>query len=778
MASIASAPPFASENDWQHQAALLTGLSSFVREALEHPTKPELIAAILKRCTELFDTPHALFDVIAPDGEFLIDECATGHFAKERLSPIRVGEGITGAVRRSGQALRIHNYATWPGRASSGPEEVGAVMAAPVRADNAVIGVIVVAIVGSDRVFSERDLMLLQMIADLSAALVMRQRRESIIQRERDAAALQVQRQKSSLINVRNQMAAQIAERNARLNRQNDLLTALHDITLQLINETSLQTLLQNVTSYTTSLLGAPHAFVAMIDANRQVMVDVARSTIELDWNDESLRGEGLKGLVWETGETIVVENYAQHPRRASDPSLDVLRATAIAPLLSNGKVIGVLGVAHVDETRRFSDDEIGVLNRFAQLASLAYDRAQLLESERRNRLVAESLRDVIRLVNSTQSLDEVLAFVFQQMTLLLGMPCGIMFQLNPQNNELTIRHYLGIPDEAAASFKVRVPSATLLRAKRYRRTSLVLPPTATNLLIAGIMRDPDMRRQFTSVLPSFRSGIAAQLASRDQVYGGVLFFRTDKGGFDDTDLATMRTLATHASLAIANSQLRIQSMVNAAEEERLRLARDLHDSVSQALFGIALGAQTALELHERGAPALTDPLKYVISLAEAGLAEMRALIFQLRPDMLEHGGLLGAIDLQAAALRARHHLQVTLTIGMSEPPITFELKEAIYRVVTEALHNVVKHARASHVGVDVHEANQACEIVITDDGQGFDPAVHRPASFGLRVMRERMTALGGDVIIASAPGRGTCVTVRAPLTCGPRVDNAKGQAV
>jgi signal transduction histidine kinase len=764
MASIASVPQFANDHDWQNHAAMLTGLSSFIREALEHPTKPGLLATILKRCGELFDTPHAVFDVISPDGNFLVDECATGLFAQKRLLPIRIGEGIAGTIWKTGRPLTIDNYRDWEGKAPGVPTELRAAMAAPVLSDGAVIGVILVAIAASDRTFTSQDLALLQMIADLSAALVTRQRRENTIQRERDAAALRMQKQESSLISVRNQMAAQIADRNARLNTQNNLLTALNDITLQLINETSWQTLLESLIGHTKTLLTVPHAFIAMIDASRHVMVDVVRSTIDMDWNSEKLRGEGLKGLVWETGETVVVDNYAAHPRRAPEPELDTLRATAIAPLVRNGQVIGALGVAHTDPARRFSDDEINALNRFAQLASLAYDRTRLLQSERRNRLVAESLRDVLRLINTTQSLDEVLGFVFHQMTRLLDMPCGMMFRLNPQNNELTIQQFRGIPKEAADSFKIIVSPATLLRARRYQRTSLVLPPTVTNLLIAGIMRHPEMRKQFSSVLPGIQSAIAAQLASHDQIYGGVLFFKTDNSGFDVTDMTAMRTLASHASLAIANSQLRIQSMTNAAEEERSRLARDLHDSVSQALFGIALGAQTALELHERGSPSLTDPLNYVMTLAEAALAEMRALIFQLRPDMLERGGLLGAIELQAAALRARHHLKVTLTISMQEPPVALDLKEAIYRVVSEALHNIVKHARATQVSIDVHDRNDGCEIVITDDGMGFDPAVRRPASFGLRVMRERMTALGGDVIIDSTLGGGTRVNVRAPI--------------
>src|SRR5213078_3825441 len=142
---------------------------------------------------------------------------------------------------------------------------------------------------------------------------------------------------------------------------------------------------------------------------------------------------------------------------------------------------------------------------------------------------------------------------------------------------------------------------------------------------------------------------------------------------------------------------LLIDAQAKAALEERQRLARELHDSVSQALFGISLGARTARALLAQDPARAAEPIDYVQSLAEAGLAEMRALIFELRPESLESEGLVAAISKQAAALRARHQIEVRADLG-AEPALPLERKEALYRIAQEATHNTVKHARAGAI--------------------------------------------------------------------------------
>ena len=195
--------------------------------------------------------------------------------------------------------------------------------------------------------------------------------------------------------------------------------------------------------------------------------------------------------------------------------------------------------------------------------------------------------------------------------------------------------------------------------------------------------------------------------------------------------------------------------------EERQKLARELHDSVSQALYGIALGAHSARTLLKRDPGLVTEPLEYILSLARTGLAEMRALIFELRPESLESEGLVAALNKQAAAVQARHEVPVETEL-CDEPNLPLKVKQELYRVAQEALHNTVKHAGASRVQVRLGQTDEAIILEIRDNGRGFDPAGSFPGHLGLLSMQERVRHLEGVLSIESTPGEGT--TVRAQV--------------
>ncbi len=162
------------------------------------------------------------------------------------------------------------------------------------------------------------------------------------------------------------------------------------------------------------------------------------------------------------------------------------------------------------------------------------------------------------------------------------------------------------------------------------------------------------------------------------------------------------------------------------------------------------------------GLPA--DPeLRQMRSLAEAGLAEMRALLFELRPESLAQEGLVAALEKRAAALRARHELGVEADLG-GEPDVPLPVKEALYRIAQEALHNTVKHAGASTVGLRLLAGREAIALEVRDDGAGFDPAAAFPGHLGLQSMRERAAQVGGTLELTSTPGVGTRVRVVIPL--------------
>ena len=222
-----------------------------------------------------------------------------------------------------------------------------------------------------------------------------------------------------------------------------------------------------------------------------------------------------------------------------------------------------------------------------------------------------------------------------------------------------------------------------------------------------------------------------------------------------------------HAIAALAASSAEIFRLVSASQhqvalEERQHLARELHDSVSQALYGIALGARSARNRLSRDPPRAVEPLDYILGLAEAALADMRSLILELQPEALEREGLVGALAKRVDAIKGRYGIDVSADLP-EEPPIPVDTKQAMYRIAQEALHNVVEHSRAKHASVRLRIDSDAVAMEVVDDGEGFDPSGSYPDHFGLQSMRERAESRGGGFQVESRPGEGTTVRVRVP---------------
>jgi signal transduction histidine kinase len=195
---------------------------------------------------------------------------------------------------------------------------------------------------------------------------------------------------------------------------------------------------------------------------------------------------------------------------------------------------------------------------------------------------------------------------------------------------------------------------------------------------------------------------------------------------------------------------------------ERQRLARDLHDSVSQALFGITLATYNALQ-HWDDRPAQARlRVEQAQLLAKTAQAEMRALIFELRPDQLETDGLVKALEMQTEALAQRREFAVDVTL-CDEPDVDLNVKEVFYRVAQEAMHNALKHARPQRLALALTHAEDRVTLLITDDGRGFDADRPYPGHLGLRSMRERAALIGADLHIESGPS-GSLVRLAYPI--------------
>jgi PAS domain S-box-containing protein len=258
-----------------------------------------------------------------------------------------------------------------------------------------------------------------------------------------------------------------------------------------------------------------------------------------------------------------------------------------------------------------------------------------------------------------------------------------------------------------------------------------------------------------------WEGAVQVPLVWGETVLGVMGVFLPAASGPTEEELAFYGALADQAAVAMINARLLAEADESAALRERSRLARELHDSVSQALFSMTLHARTA-QLAMEGAEiashaSLAGSVAALRELTQAALAEMRALIFELRPAALAEEGLVEALSKQASALTARTGVQVEVAGPAERLDYSADVEEHLYLIALEALNNSIKHAQAATVRVKISAA-PSVEMLIADDGTGFDTGQDRPGHLGLGTMRERAESIDATLTVESAAGRGTTV--------------------
>ena len=368
-----------------------------------------------------------------------------------------------------------------------------------------------------------------------------------------------------------------------------------------------------------------------------------------------------------------------------------------------------------------------------------------------------KAVSDAVLAVASRLSVDEVL----QQL-----VDCA---------RELVEARYaaLGIPDGAGGfrRFLVSGMSSELVEAMgplpRTHGMLGAMLETDGAYLTDDIHRDGRFRGWWPRAHPDMRSFLGVPIVAPEGVIGA--FYLTEKEtapSFDAHDRELIELLASHAAIAITNARLYERSRELSILSERNRLALELHDVVSQKLFSLNLAAEAANTLLDRGPEEARPQLERVRDLARDALAELRALIFGLRPAELERDGLDGVLRKEATMLQRVHGVKVQVDADGEAPQLEPACAGEILRIVEEALHNAVRHAEADTVTVRLHGAGRALHVEVADDGIGFDPTDPelRSHHLGLTSMEERARELGGRLTLAASPGNGTVVSLEVPV--------------
>ena len=373
------------------------------------------------------------------------------------------------------------------------------------------------------------------------------------------------------------------------------------------------------------------------------------------------------------------------------------------------------------------SRDVIERMQAYQMLERRVEERTHEIE---RRRQVAEGLRDIMTILNSNRPLDEILDSIVAQACRLLGTDAGAVYHLQEQKGLLCTQVAHGLDaDDAAIDIPVgwgAVGEAVLNRQ----------PVVASNALVAlaeendPILEPRAARRAWQSLFSHYRALLVVPLLVKDDIYGAIALYYLRPREFtrEETELAV--AFGDQAALAIENARLRTQAEQMAVAAERSRLARDLHDAVTQTLFSTSLIADVLPRLWERDQNEARRRLDELRQLTRGALAEMRTLLLELRPATLAEVGLGELLRQLTEAITGRARVPITLTVdGQCRLPPDVQI--AVYRIAQEALNNMARHANASQAAVYLTCRADAIELRIIDDGQGFDPSRVRAGASG-----------------------------------------------
>jgi signal transduction histidine kinase len=394
-----------------------------------------------------------------------------------------------------------------------------------------------------------------------------------------------------------------------------------------------------------------------------------------------------------------------------------------------------------------------------ANAALRASERELEQRVEERTRELATLLR-VSNNITSTLELGSLLGLILDQLREVVEYRLASISAL--ENDVLVLLKQRGDPSPMLLERENLSDHPNTLRMLEAGRP-LIIPDLNADTYLAGRVRGNIVKRSQEAVYAGSNSWMSIPLVARDKPVGALILTHAEVNYYTPARAELAMAFANYAAIAVENARLYAQAGRLAALEERQKLARELHDSVSQALYGIALGARTARTLLDREPDKAAEPMDYILSLAEAGLAEMRALIFELRPESLETEGLVAALGKLVNALGARHQLEVRLDAG-DEPDVSMDVKESLYRIAQEATNNIAKHAQAKHIEVRLMKGNEQLLLSISDDGMGFDANGEFPGHLGMHTMHERAEKAGGRLTIVSTANTGTQIQVMIPL--------------
>jgi signal transduction histidine kinase len=542
-------------------------------------------------------------------------------------------------------------------------------------------------------------------------------------------------------------------------------LRRLLDVGRSLISELEPETVLQRLLEVARELTGARYAAIGVLDERRRGLERFLTVGIDEDTHrqiGDLPRGRGVLGVLITDPRPLRLADVSAHPKSYGFPLSHPPMTTFLGvPIVIEGDAWGNLYLTE-KEGGEFTEDDEEAAVVLAGWASIAIANARLYRavSERRDELERairglETTTEISRALGGVTDLDRVLELVVKRSRALVDARAAEIALVD--GDDFVIAAVAGEGVEGLQGRRVPIEGSLASEAMRTGRAQRLMqvPPDT-----------------FAAREMGARTAIVTPMLFRNRPVGFLIAIdrMTGTGAFGDDDQRLLQAFAASAATAVATAQTAgdesLRRSIEASESERARWARELHDETLQAMAG--------LRVLLAGARRSGDPDRIMAAMGEAidllehGIADLRALITDLRPAALDELGPQAALETLAARVAQQSGLEIDLEVdlaferGDTTSRHVTEIESTTYRIVQEGLTNVVKHAGATRVEVRVIDMEETVEILLRDDGRGFDPDGDA-AGFGLIGMRERVALVHGTIEVESAAGSGTTLRARIP---------------
>ena len=542
---------------------------------------------------------------------------------------------------------------------------------------------------------------------------------------------------------------------------ETDRLRTLVETGIAISSELSLDAVLERITAAAARVTGAEYAALGVIDPAGTALERFVTHGIDAETQasiGELPRGRGILGVLIRDARPLRLHDLGEDSESVGfPPNHPPMRTFLGVPIMLRGVAYGNLYLTEKDGGGDFTDEDQELVTLLAAQAAVAVENARLYESSTKWSRQLESLNEIGGALVSELQLPRLLDLIARRLRDLIGarlvtiaLPAGEDLRLEAADAEEGAESLIG----------TRLP-------RRASKTGRVLERGHSER-VDSLLEDPEVDQDSVRLFGA-RTGLYVPLMLRDVPIG--VLVAHDKLGrdqrFNSSDLRLAEQFADRAAIAVDLSRRvardALRRIVRGQELERRRLARELHDETGQALTSILLGLRAVEDAGN------SDDLRQAASdlrdLVVATLQDVRRLAVQLRPKALDDFGLVPALERLVQTFSESTDIRVALEAQLGDERLPPEVETTLYRIVQEALTNIVKHAEAANVSILLVRAKGSATLVIEDDGQGFDPDKTREGGLGLVGMRERAELHEGRLRIESAPGgEGATLVIEVPL--------------